>query len=274
MGQRNDSVVVDLEASRRRRTRNRGPDPALALTLLGGFALEVADEVVDVPAGAQRLVALLALRGRTSRSRLAGTLWPETTEHRALASLRTAIWRVNQVADRLVACTSGTVDLGAGVDVDVRRLVRGALVMLRERPTGAVEDAQDLLEDGDELLPDWEDEWLLAERERLRQMRLHVLETIAARLSVSGHHGLALEAALAALRVDPLRESAHRAVIRIHLAEGNVAEARRAFDQCCRVLVRDVGVEPSAATSGLLPRAPRSPGQVHSAVRVGDVPVG
>jgi hypothetical protein len=42
-------------------------------------------------------------------------------------------------------------------------------------------------------------------------------------------------------------------VIGIHLAEGNVAEACRAFDLCRLVLARDVGVEPSAATTHLLP---------------------
>lgn len=223
--------------------------PKLAVRLLGGFTLTVDDDLVELPAGAQRLVALLALRGRTSRSRLAGTLWPETTEHRALASLRTGIWRVNQSADRLVTSTSGTVDLGSGVDVDVRRFVRATHATLGAGTTVLVRDALALLDDDGELLPDWEDEWLLAERERLRQMRLHLLETVAELLSRAGLYGLALEAALIALRVDTLRESAHRAVIRIHLAEGNVAEARRAYEQCRQTLVRDVGVEPSAATT-------------------------
>ena len=63
--------------------------------------------------------------------------------------------------------------------------------------------------------------------------------------------GLAMEAALAALRGDALRESAHRAVIRIHLAEGNLAEARHAYEQCCEVLDREIGAAPSAATMKL-----------------------
>jgi DNA-binding SARP family transcriptional activator len=266
VAQRDRSVIVNLEASRLRRQRTSDSNPVLALTLLGSFVLEVADEIVEMPTGAQRLVALLALRGRTSRSRLAGTLWPETTEHRALASLRTGIWRVNQAADGLVACTSSTVDLSAAVDVDVQRLIRGAATTLRGETTGIVADVQDLLEDGGELLPDWDDEWLLAHRERLRQMRLHVLETIAARLSVSGHHGLALEAAFAALRVDALRESAHRVVIRIHLAEGNAAEAQRAFARCRHVLLRDLGVEPSTATREILSQMPDPGGQWSTAV--------
>jgi DNA-binding SARP family transcriptional activator len=233
------------------RLRASTPRPVVELMMLGGFRLSVDSLQVELPGGAQRLVALLALRGRLSRSRLAGTLWPETTEHRALASLRTGIWRVNQAAPGLVACTGATVDLGTGIEVDVRRLVAAALESMGEGPArGPCRTS--LPQDDGELLPDWEDDWLLADRERLRQLRLHMLEAVADRLVQERRYGLALEAAMAALRTDVLRESAHRAVIRVHLAEGNVVEAARAYGACSRVLDRDVGVKPSAATRQLV----------------------
>ncbi len=246
--------VVDLDGTHGRLRPGAGAEPApeLSLTLLGGFALGVGAEVVELPTGVQRLVAVLALRGRMSRSRLAGTLWPETVEHRALARLRTGIWRVNQVAARLVVSTSGTVDLGAGVDVDVRRLVTGSLATMRAGESATLEDAHAMLDDEGDLLPDWEDEWLLADRERLRQLRLHVLEAVAGRLASVGSFGLAMEAALTALRMDSLRESAHRAVISIHVAEGNISDARRAYDRCRQIMIRDVGVEPSRAIARML----------------------
>ena len=77
------------------------------VTLLGGFQLALTGHDIRLPVGAQRLVALLALRGQVGRSRLAGTLWPDTPENRALASLRTGIWRVNQAAQDLVTATAG-----------------------------------------------------------------------------------------------------------------------------------------------------------------------
>ena len=95
-----------------------------------------------------------------------------------------------------------------------------------------------------------------AVRERLRQLRLHALEAAAAQLSALGSYGLALDAALTALRADPLRESAHRAVIRVHLAEGNVAEARRAFRQCRLLLRRELHVEPSPQTARMVQASP------------------
>ena len=105
--------------------------------------------------------------------------------------------------------------------------------------------------DGD-LLPDWDDEWLLVDRERLRQLRLHVLESLAGQLAREGRYGMALEAALAALCADAVRESAHRTVIRIHLAEGNLAEAVHAYQRCCAVLARELGTTPTSQTSGLV----------------------
>lgn len=226
--------------------------PVVAVSLLGSFELRVDASPVSLPAGTQRLIARLALRGRTGRSRLAGSLWPETIEHRALASLRTGIWRINQAAPGLVVAAHGQVYLRPDTDVDAQRLVMSARRLLdvgsdlpREELEVSVDDA--------ELLPDWDDEWLATDRERLRQLRLHVFESMAQRLADAGFHGLALESALAAVRADPLRESAYRAVIRIHLAEGNVAEARRAYAECAAVLERDVGVAPSFSIDGLVP---------------------
>ena len=242
-----DSLVVDGLAVPRSQ-----PRAGFVLEMLGGFRLSGDRDEVVLPTGVQRLVALVALRGRVSRSRLAGTLWPDATEDRAMASLRTSLWRVNRVAGRVIACTGGTVGLGVDVDVDVSRVVRDARAALRAGSSTSVGDIVETMTDIGELLPDWEDEWLIADRERLRQMRLHVLEVAAERLAQSGQHGLALEAAMAALRIDMLRESAHRIVIRIHMGEGNVAEARRAYDRCHQLLVQDLGLEPTAATTKIL----------------------
>ncbi|WP_235522481.1 BTAD domain-containing putative transcriptional regulator [Cellulomonas sp. Root137] len=230
-----------------------GP-PRGRLTLLGGFLLAIDGVPASIPVAAQRLVAVLALRGRCGRSRLAGELWPETTEDRALARLRTTIWRAHLQAPGLVAPDHDALALAGSVDVDVTDLVRSAHELMDGRSTLPVERVL-LYVEGD-LLPDWSDEWLTAERERLRQLRLHVLETVAARLAAEGLFGMAMEAALAALRSDPLRESAHRAVIRIHLAEGNLAEAVHAYRQCQSLLARELGVAPSEEAARLVAALP------------------
>src|SRR4029077_18810447 len=58
-------------------------------------------------------------------------------------------------------------------------------------------------------------------------------------------------AGLAAVAGEPLRESSHRAVIRAHLADGNVAEAVRQYRLCRRLLNDHLGLEPSDQTDGL-----------------------
>jgi DNA-binding SARP family transcriptional activator len=109
-----------------------------------------------------------------------------------------------------------------------------------------------------ELLPGWYDDWVLLERERLRQLRMHALEVLAERLLAAGRHGEAIEAAYAAVRGEPLRESAHRVLVRAHLAEGNVAEAVRAHGSFCRMLDEELGVAPTAQMQELLRGLPRA----------------
>jgi DNA-binding SARP family transcriptional activator len=222
-----------------------------AIRLIGVFELRVGGKVISHSRSAQRLIAYLALRGRSGRSQLAGSLWPDTTEHRALANLRTARWRTNRATAGLVTSSQGVVALASGVTVDVRQMVVAARELMQpEQPISSHHYA--VADEGRDLLPDWEDEWLAADRERLRQLRLHMLEALADKLCAVGAYGLAMESALAALQIDTLRESAHRTVIQIHLAEGNVAEARRAYQHCAEILARDVGIAPSAMTRALL----------------------
>ncbi|MER6161674.1 BTAD domain-containing putative transcriptional regulator [Streptomyces sp. NPDC001868] len=229
------------------------PTEHVALTLLGSFRLQIGQMEVCLPVSAQRLMVILALRGRQSRSRVAGTLWPESPESKALGNLRTGIWRVNQTAPGMVTGISGAIDLAAHVTVDVRVLVEQTKALLREAPPGA-SAVPEAVGDGGELLPDWDDEWLAHERERLRQLHLHLQETFAEQLAEQGKFGLALDVALGALRLDNLRESAHRSVIRIHLQEGNLSEARRAYATCRQVLEQELGVSPAPETTRILDR--------------------
>jgi two-component SAPR family response regulator len=67
------------------------------------------------------------------------------------------------------------------------------------------------------------------ERERIRQRMLHALEVLSRTLRNAGRYGEAIDAAMDAVAVEPLREAAHRALAEAHFAEGNVIEARCAF---------------------------------------------
>jgi DNA-binding SARP family transcriptional activator len=243
----------------------------LRITLLGGFVLRKGSSDIRVAASGQRLVALLALRNcPLARTRAAGTLWPEFSAKRSLAVLRTTLWRVNQSGEDIVTSTPSTLELSANIDIDVLRLV----ALTRQLDHSAVGLARvdlnsvTLSELTGDLLPDWYEEWVQDERESLRQIRLHGLETLAAAFSRAGRHADAIQAALAAIRIEPLRETAHRTLIEAHLAEGNWSEARRHFQECRRLLQEELGVEPSESMRRLIKREPvfASPHLLHGGI--------
>ena len=217
---------------------------AIHLTLLGGFELRCARKRVPLPMSAQRLLAFLALHDRPLlRVYVAGKLWTDSSEHQASANLRSSLWRLSRSGHSLVMATPSHVALADGVGVDVRHVLDATRQTL-DRP-----DKHTSLFGGDfggDLLPDWYDDWLEIERERLRQLRLHALEALADELLAQGRYGHAVEASLLAVRTDPLRESAHRLLIRIYLAEGNSCDAVRAYYGYARRLASELGLEPSA----------------------------
>ena len=86
-------------------------------------------------------------------------------------------------------------------------------------------------------------------------------------LSAGGRHADAIQAALAAIRLEPLRETAHRTLIEIHLAEGNWSEACRQYQRCRRLLQDELGVEPSDSMRLLLGSMPQLPEPVLPRIR-------
>jgi DNA-binding SARP family transcriptional activator len=234
--------------------------PALRLNLLPGFELRTGCEVVPLISSAQRLVAFLALQARPLfRAYVAEVLWPETTSIRATANLRSALWRAQRSCDRLIGVSSQYLALARGVVVDFHVATARAHRLLTGEQAG--DDIGDDLEADlfadlfADLLLDWYDDWVLVERERYHQLRLHALEVLCARLTAAGRHGEAVDAGLAAIRAEPLRESAHRALIEAHLAEGNRWEAVRQYELCRQLLLDELGLEPSAALFDLIPAA-------------------
>jgi DNA-binding SARP family transcriptional activator len=214
------------------------------LTLLEAFGLVCDGEPVALPMTAQRVLAFVALHDRSlHRVYVAGSLWLDSPEERAYASLRSALWRLHRLGGPLVETDGQQLALARDVEVDLRdseALARRALD--RSDPGALGVDAAALSGD---LLPDWYEDWVLIERERYRQLRLHALDTLCDRLTQADRLSEALDAGLAAVAGEPLRESAHRAVVRVHIAEGNSGEAIRQYRLCRRLLNEQLAIEPS-----------------------------
>lgn len=224
----------------------RSATDAPLLELLGTLRVGQAGTGHSVHNAEARLLAFLALRRRDSdRDAVARALWPGVDPARAAGNLRSALWRINALPVGLLEVGRSTVTLRPDVLVDVRLLADWAarLISGRRDPDDLRQTPWDIV--GVELLPGWQDHWLLLERERVRQRLLHGLECMAHELTRLGRCAEAVEVALIATDGDALRESSRRSLIEAHLAEGNWTEARRCFCEYRALLAHELGVAPS-----------------------------
>lgn len=217
----------------------------LHLRLLGRFELCADGRPMHVTPSSERLLAYLGIRaGPVSRGAAATELWPGCTDVRAVANLRSALYRLtghNQ--DRLVVSSPYRLALDAQVSVDIHDLARQFGPSGTAGAPGADVDASMLRQD---VLPEWPEEWLTGTREWFRQIRLHALEALCDRYRDDGRLDAALDAGITAVAADPLRESAHRQLALVHIEEGNFAEALRQYEVFRRLLRTELGLAASS----------------------------
>ncbi|HEY7430145.1 MAG TPA: BTAD domain-containing putative transcriptional regulator [Streptosporangiaceae bacterium] len=225
---------------------------AADLTLTGEFELVISGRQLRIPHSAERVLTYLALADRpVARTRLAGVLWGAGSGQSAARSLRTTLWRIRNAGANLVLARDDRLRLCPNVTVDVTDLTDLAKRLIHQPDPGALARLP-LLVECVELLPDWEDEWVVADRERYRLLRLEALERAAAALIERNQLGDALIVALAGAQAEPLRESAHRLVVQVQIAQGNAAEAIRSYREYRSLLLRELGLEPSPLMGQLI----------------------
>lgn len=214
--------------------------------LLGGFAVDVDGEAVPADAWRSRrsrqLAALLALAPgrRVTLEQAMDTLWPELDPQAARANLHKAASLARRATGSkdFVVLRGGAVVLcpGAAVEVDAERFSASAEAALRSGEAAACTEAAAGY--GGELLPDERyEEWALAERDRLRRLHVDLLSTAGRWAEV--------------VDTEPTDEGAHRALMREHLAAGRVHAAIRQYQRVRTALRRELGLAPSAETTGL-----------------------
>lgn len=226
-------------------------EPDWNLVLMGEFALYRGEKRIRLTSDAERVLGFLAIQHLPiTRSRVAGSLWTDRPQERASANLRSALWRVNRVSTSLVNSDGKVLSLGSIISLDLRKAKKAA---------SSLSDGADLIDRmptpdmfvGD-LLPTWDYEWLIVERERHRQMCLHALENLAQASIDQGDFARALQTALTASDLDPLRETPHRLIIAVHLQEGNHSEALRHYRQFRRLLWSELQVDSSPLLRALM----------------------
>ena len=242
----------------------------LSISVLGGFSarLAAAKPIILPTKKSQGLLAYLALRpGHVhARERLATLLWGDSAEDQARHSLRQALFDLRKALPRTKPEILQSDGVGVGlnpatVDVDAARFER----LVAEGTPQAMARAADLyrgdLLEGLSLKEEPWEEWLRAERERLRDLGIEALKKLLAHQTEAGATEAAIQTAGRLLALDPLQEAVHRSLMRLYLGQGRRAAALRQYQVCLEVLRRELGVEPEAETRQLyrelLPERPR-----------------
>lgn len=257
--------------------------PKLSVSLLGRFALRAGEQPLleHAPRKVKELLAYLVLHGDRPhpRERLASLLWGDVRTETSLKNLRQALWQLrlglNEAAGGAARLLLRSEPrwlqfVGAGrasVDVfDFERTVAEALGPRRESPSPALFarlKAAAGLYRGD-LLEGWYGDWCAAEREHLVRLYLCVLDELAECCAASGDYEAGIRYAGCALARDPVRESSHRAVMRLLHRSGDRSGALRAYERCVVALRSDLQAEPDERTVELA-REIRSGGAARSA---------
>jgi DNA-binding SARP family transcriptional activator len=236
---------MTMAATRNRQRSSSNRPHALQLNLLGGFSMIAGDGSLDVADSCQRLLVFLALRERPQcRPVIAASLWPDKTDSRAAANLRSSLWRLpSPLGLPLVRSTGADLGLSEHLDVDVKLAEASGWALVRDRKAAVdnIDPSLFLLE----LLPGWCDDWVVFERERIAQLQFHFLEALTYALVERSRYAQALDVALRLVSADPLREGSQRALLAVHCAERNLGQARRQLEGYRRLINETFACDPS-----------------------------
>ncbi len=231
-----------------------------SLQLLGGVSarLESGASIAFPTKKTKALLSYLAIPlGKShSRGKLCGLLWEDSAEEQARANLRqtlTYLRKALSAPEREAVATDGdAVALDpAALEVDVVDFER----LAQEATPAALERASELYRgeflEGFDIRGEAFEAWQRAERQRLREVAVEVLGNLLAHYVAAGRPEDAVQAAIRLLTIDPLREEAHRALIRLRLHQGQRALALQQYQDCRDLLRRELGTDPDPETERL-----------------------
>ncbi len=213
---------------------------------------------------AQALLVYLAVTGRAHfRDALAGLLWGESPEERAAGNLRVVLSNLRRLVPDHVIITRRTVEFNRESDcwidvVEFESKMQEARGRKRADTSCVLQLATCLrLYQGDFLdgfyvrgAPDFE-EWLLVERERLRQTVLQSLHCLVQHHVARGEYVAGIECVTRLLALDPWREEAHRELMRLLALSGQRSAALAQYEKCRHLLEAELGLEPLEETTAL-----------------------
>lgn len=233
------------------------------LRTLGEFSLTVDNQPLRTGGKAQKkpleLLATLVALGPlgVSEDRLVDALWPETDLAQARQNLKVTLHRLR----RLVGMRAVRVE-GGKLSLDSRYIWVDALAFMQvdrdiEAGLSAGHEVSSQLLDHllttyrGEFLPDEYGVWALPMREGLRARVLRILEQVGGRLLQEGRYAEAGGCFERGIQIDPYAEEFYRGLMQSYHRLGRLAEVRRVYERCERLLREVLGVACSPDTEAL-----------------------
>ena len=247
----------------------------IRLRMLGTVDLKDSqDREVQAVLRRPKLLALLGYlaaarpTGFHRRDSLVALLWPELDNTHARNSLRQAVHALRAALGREVVVARGEEEIGLSeqaLSSDVREF---ATALEAGKAEHALEWFRGALLEGVHVsdAPEFE-RWLDGEREQLRRRACEAAERLVHEAETAGNATAAVRWAVRVTEISPFDETAVRCLIRLLDRGGDRAGAVRAYEEFERRLDRDLGVQPSSETRGLVDtiRARRHPAQYAAA---------
>ncbi len=229
----------------------------LKLYFLGPPRLELNGKLVEPDTRkAIALVAYLALTGeRYDRDALAALLWPELDGSRARAALWRTLSALKAAVGEAPLYATRTV-IGLNPEATWCDVLAFRDLLEGDPSDGELEQAVDLYRDdflaGFSLRDSLSfDDWQLLEAQNLRRGLENALEKLTRDGLTRGQIARSLPFARRWLQLDPLREEAHRQLMRLYAADNRRDAALRQYRECVRVLEEELGVAPLPETTDL-----------------------
>ncbi len=232
---------------------------ALHISLLGGFEARLGSgEALPLKGRkTQALVAYLALTPgeQHTRDELVALLWSDRGEQQARSSLRQSLSELRKALgdtdDSPLIAGRDAISLDAdAVDVDVtefERLIEDGTPTALER---AVELYRGDLLDGIGVHDPAFEDWLRDERQHLQERACEALSRLLGH-QAAGDTERAIATARRLLALDPLRETTHRALMRLYAGKGERTLALKQYLACRDVLAAELGLSPETETEEL-----------------------
>jgi DNA-binding SARP family transcriptional activator/Tfp pilus assembly protein PilF len=229
----------------------------LSFNLLGEPGLRGPDGA-EITVPSRKSLALLAYlaanRGQAAaRERIMGLLWSDRFDQQARQSLRQTLYSLRKLlgpgGDEALSVAGDSVSLNpSAMRTDLAEFERLAGASEAEALAEAVRLYRGTLLEGFSIRDAGYMEWLDAERTRLQELAGAVHYRLAKHYKATGQYEDALAIARRLLELNPLREKAHRLIMRILAKSNDRAQALLQYQRCAELLHRELGVEPDFIT--------------------------